>query len=105
MFFFFNILRNNMNILYYDRTKFSERIDVNKTRASKECHKFQINFNIFHLYIFNECHDLVVMCISLNFTILNIWGVDYCLIINGIIKSDAIDLLANVYLSEKRVVF
>ena len=70
--FFFNILRNNMNIQYYDRTKFSERIDVNKTKASKECHKFQINFNIFHLYIFNECHDLVVMCISLNFTILNI---------------------------------
>ena len=46
--------------------------DVNKTRASKVCHKFEINFNIFHPYVFNECHDLVMMSVSLNFTTLNI---------------------------------
>ena len=37
-----------------------------------------------------------------NIAILNIDGADYCCIINGISKSDAVNLLQNVNLNESR---
>ena len=43
-----------------------------------------------------------MLSISLsNIAMLNIWGVDYRCIINGISKSEATDLLQNVNLTEK----
>ena len=51
----------------------------------------------------NECHDVLMMSINFNaIAILNILGVDYHCIINGICKSDAVNLLQNVHLTEKR---
>ena len=83
-------------MLYYDRIDFSEGIDVNKTSESKECdiwyfldkrYKFQPDVS-------KVCHDLLMMSINLrDIAILNIHDVDYCCIINGISKSEAINLL------------
>ena len=83
-------------IEWYD---ISEGIDVNKTSASKEwdfCHywyflnkgfKFQPN-------VCNRWYDLLMMSINLrDIAILNIDVVDYCCIINGISKSEAINFM------------
>ena len=49
-----------------------------------------------------ECHDVLEMCINLNdIAILNIWGVDYRCIINGISKSDGVNVLQNTDMTEK----
>ena len=57
-------------MLYYDRIDVSERLDINKTSASKECDichywyflnkgfKFQSN-------VCNGCHDLLMMSMNL----------------------------------------
>ena len=91
-------------MLYYDRIDVSEGIDVNKASKSKECDiclywykgfKFQAN-------VCNGCHDLLMM--SMNFSdiaILNIKGADYCYIISRINKSEAINLMQNIDLTEK----
>ena len=48
---------------------------------------------------FNGCHDVLAMSMKLNnIVILNICGVDYCCIINGAIKIEAINFLRNAYL-------
>ena len=45
----------------------------------------------------NGCHDVLLMSIKLNdVAILNIGGVDYCCIINGISKIVAVNLLQNL---------
>ena len=44
-----------------------------------------------------RCHDILMMYIA----ILNIRCVDYCCIIKGITKSEAINLLQNIDLNEK----
>ena len=94
-------------MLYYDRIDISEGIDVNKTSALKEsniCHywyflnkgfKFQAN-------VCNGCHDLLMMSMNLSdIAILNIKGSDYCCIISGISKSEAINLMQNTDLTKK----
>ena len=44
----------------------------------------------------NGCPDVLMMSINLNgIAILNSRGVDYCCIINGISKSDAVNLMQN----------
>ena len=69
-------------MLYHDRIEVSERIDVNKTRASKEydiCHYWYfLNYNFtFQPNVCNRCHDLLMMSISLSdIAILNIKGSD-----------------------------
>ena len=74
-------------MLYYDRIEVSERIDVNKTRASKEydiCHYWYfLNYNFtFQTNVCNRCHDLLMMSISVSdIAILNIKGSDYYYII------------------------
>ena len=98
---------NNTKILYYDRIDVSERIDVNKTTESKECDiwyywyflnkgfKFQPN-------VCNRCHELLMMSMNLSdIAILNTKSVSYCCIISGIIKSEAINLLQNIDLTNK----
>ena len=50
----------------------------------------------------NGCQDVLMMSINLNdIAILSMLGVGYCCIINGIRKSEAVDLLQNVDLSGK----
>ena len=79
-------------MLYFDRTDVSEGINVNKTRASKEC-------DICHYwYVCNRCHDLLMMSMNLSdIAILNIKGSDYRCIISLISKSEAIDLMMMTY--------
>ena len=98
---------SNIKMLYYDRTDFSEGIDVNKTSASKQCDichywyflnrgfKFQTN-------VCNRYQDLLMMSINLSdITILNIKGSHYCCIISGISNSEAINLIHNIDLTKK----
>ena len=99
-----------MNILYYDRIDISEGINVNTTSESKECgichywyfldkgFKFQPN-------VYNGCCNVLMMSMNLsNIAILNMQGVDYCCIIDGISKSEAINLMQNIDLTEKSVI-
>ena len=85
-------------MLYYDRIEVSERIDVNKTRASKEydiCHYWYfLNYNFtFQPNVCNRCHDLLMMSISVSdIAILNIKGSDYYYIIR-LISKKALKLL------------
>ena len=52
----------------------------------------------------NGCHDVVTMSIRLNdIAILNIRGVDYHCIINGISRRGTVNLLQNADLNEKSV--
>ena len=76
-------------MLYYDRIDISEGngVNVNKTRASKECDIYHywyfLNYSFkFQLYIGNRCHDLLMMSINLiDIAILNIKNFDYFCII------------------------
>ena len=97
-------------MLYFDRTDLSEGTDVDvllKTSASKECVICHYQYFLdkcfeFRQDIFNECHNILMMCSNVNdIAILNICGVDYCCIINGVCKIDAINLLKNADLTKK----
>ena len=92
---------------YYDRLYVSKDTDVNKTSKSKEC-------NICHYWYFlskafkfqqsvcNGCYDVLMMSMSLsNIASLNNKIADYCFVIRGISKSEAINLLQNIYLTEE----
>ena len=86
-------------MLYYDRIEVSEGIQVNKTNESKEwdiCRYWYILNKGFKCKpnICNRCHALLMMPRNLSdIAILNIKGADYCRIINGISKSEAIKLM------------
>ena len=97
----------NVHMLDYDRINISEGNDINKTSTTKEC-------DISHYWYFldkglkiqpdicNGFHDALVMFVNLNDNaILNIQGVDYGCIFNGIIKSEAVNLLQKTNLKEK----
>ena len=96
-----------MKMLYYDRIDVSEVIDDNKTFASKECTICRYQFFLdkgfnFKLSVCNGCHDILMMSMNLNdIAISNIHGVNYRCIINGISKSEAVNLLQNTNLSKK----
>ena len=50
----------------------------------------------------NGCYDLLMMSMNLsNIAILNIKGVDYCCIISGVSKGEAINLMQNIDLTKK----
>ena len=52
--------------------------------------------------ICNGCHDSLMISMNLcDFSILNIKGSDYCCIICGICKNEAINLMENSDLTEK----
>ena len=84
-------------MLYYNRIDVSKRTDINKTSTSKQVHLSHCWYFLdkqfkFQWYIFNVCHD--VLMISINFidiAILNINSADYRCIIDGISKSDALN--------------
>ena len=95
-------------MLYYDRIDVSEGIDVNKTSASKECdichYWYFLNKGFkFQPYVCNRCFDLLMMSMNLRDTaILSIQGANYCCIISGISKNEAIHLMQNADLNEKK---
>ena len=84
-----------------------EGIDVNKISASKQCdichywHFLNKGFK-FQPIVCNRYHNLLLMSMNLSDNvILNIKGFNYCCIIIGISKSEAIKLLQNIDLTEK----
>ena len=94
-------------MIYYDRSNVFEGIDVNKTKASKEYNIYHYWYFLdkgfkFQSYLCDGCHNISVMSMNpSNIAILNIRGVDYCCIINGISKNEAVNLLQNADLNEK----
>ena len=94
-------------MLYYDRTDVSEQIDYNKTSASNDCNICQYCYFLdkgfkFQLHICNGCHNVLMISMNLSgFAILNINGVDYRCIINGISQSKAVNLLQKTDLNKK----
>ena len=94
-------------MLHTNRIDVSEGIDINKTSASKEsdiCHYlyFLNKGFMFQPYACKRCHYLFMMSMNLsNIAFLKIKNTDYCCIITGISKSEAIKLLQHVDLTEK----
>ena len=87
---FFMKIANALHTFFNDcRYKLCFGIDVNKTSESKE-------LNICHYWYFSTkclkgCYDLLIMSLNLrDIDILSIKGTDYCCIISGISKNDAI---------------
>ena len=95
-------------MLYFDRTDVSEGIDVNKTSESKECNICHYWYFLsrgfkFQLHICNRCHHLPMMSMILsNIAALNIACAEYWCIVNGTSKSEAINLMQNIDLTEKK---
>ena len=56
----------------------------------------------FQSYVCNRCHDLLMMSMNISHIyILNVKNADYCCIISGITKNEAIKLLKDIDLTEK----
>ena len=95
-------------MIYYDRIIFSEGVDVNNRSALKECNVchywYFLNYGYtFQPNVYNRCHDLLMMSLNLSdIAILNIKSSDYCCVIRLINKKEAINLLQNADLTEKK---
>ena len=95
-------------MLYFDRIDVSEGIDVHKASASKGCdichYWYFLNYSFtFQPNVCNRCPDLLMMSMNLsNIAILNIEGSDYRCIISLICKNEAINLMKNADLTEKK---
>ena len=82
-------------MIYCERTDFSEGIDVNRTRASKEfdvCHYlyfFNYSFKS-QANVYNRCHDLLMSVNLSDIAILNIKGSNYYCILSLISKNEAL---------------
>ena len=94
-------------MLCFYRIDVSEGTDVNKTSEPNECdichyrHFLNKGFK-FQPNVSNRYHDLLMM--SMNFSdiaSLNIKSADYCCIISGISRIEAIKLIQNFDLIEK----
>ena len=88
-------------MLRYQKIDGSDRIDVNKTSASKECgpcHYWffkDVGFK-FEEHVCNGCHDLLTMAHSLkNIAILNAKGATFRCLLMGISKNEALKRLNN----------
>ena len=88
-------------MLQYEKIDVSERIDVNKTSASKECELCHywffkdIGFK-FEEHVCNKCHDLLTIAYSLkDIAILNAKGNTYRCILMGISKNEGLKKLNN----------
>ena len=88
-------------MLQYEKIDVSERIDVNKTGASKECELCHywffkdIGFK-FEEHFCNKCHDLLTMAYSLkNIAILSAKGATFRCLLMGISKNEALKKLNN----------
>ena len=78
------------------------------TIESKECDICHYWYSLDNRFKFqpdvcNGCQDVLMMSMNYNdVAILNINYVDYCCVIIGISKSEAINLMQNINLKEKR---
>ena len=91
---------------YYGRTDVSERVNVNKTSASKECDVYHYWYSLncsfqFPPNLCNRCHDLLMSINLSDIAILNIEGSDYHHIISLISKNEAIKFMQNTDLTKK----
>ena len=96
-------------MLYYDEIDLSEENDVAKSNNSKEC-------IVCHYWLFNHgskfqdpacngCHDLTIMFPNFSdIAIATAKNVDFRCVIHNISKSDAIHLLKNSVLDDRRYI-
>ena len=96
-------------MLQYERIDILEGIDFDRTNNSVEfiiCHYWyfkDIGFK-YQPYVCNRCHDFSMIVQNLDdFVILKIKGVNYRCYIIGMNKEDAISLLNNSVLENKKV--
>ena len=95
-------------MLYCHRVDLSEGINVNKTSASKECdicyYWHFLNYSSkFEPNVCNRGHDLLMMSVNLsNIAVLIIKGSDYRCIISLNDKNEAINVMQNADLTEKK---
>ena len=95
-------------MLYFERIDVFEGIDFNHTSQSKEC-------NICHYWYFLDkgikfqpvvcsgCHQALMISINLShIAILNIDATDYLCILSEISKSEAINLMQNINLTQEK---
>ena len=94
-------------MIYFDKIDVSEGIEVNKTSKAKECDIFHYQYFLnkgfkFKSYVSNGCHNLLMMSMKLSdIAILNIKGSNYRCVISKISKSEVINLMQNINLTEK----
>ena len=94
-------------MLYFDRIDVSERRNLNKTSASKECdichYWYILNYSFkFQSNVCNKCYELLMMSMNLSdIAILNIKDSNYRCIISLISKNEAINLMQNADLTKK----
>ena len=88
-------------MLRHEKVGVSERIDVNKTGASKECELCHywffkdVGFK-FEEHVCNKSHDLLTMAYSLkNITILSAKGTTFRCLLMGISKNEGFKRLNN----------
>ena len=88
-------------MLRYEGIDVSERIDINKTSASKECELCHycffkdVGFK-FEEHVCNKCHDLLTMAHSLkNIAILSAKGAIFRCLLIGISKNRVLKRLNN----------
>ena len=88
-------------MLQYQKIDISEGIDINKTRASKECELCHywffkdIGFKL-EEHVCNKCHDLLKIAYSLkDIAILNAKGATFRCILMGISKNEGLKRLNN----------
>ena len=87
-------------MLYFDRIEVDDK-RMKRVRYLSLSAFFSKSFK-FKQNICNGCHDSLVISMNLcDFSILNIKGSDYCCIICGICKNEAINLMENSDLTEK----
>ena len=102
-----HFVRVSIKILSYKKNSVSERIDVNKTSASKECmlcHYWyfkDVGFK-FEPQVCNKCLDELMTAYELkNIAILNVKGVDFRCILCGISRDEAVNKLNTSVLEDK----
>ena len=95
-------------MLEYDRIDASKGIDINKTNASKECgicHYWYISNKgcKFEPYLCNGCHDLIQKAMNFkDVAIVSVKGSDYRIQFWYMSKDDAINVMKNSNLNEKK---
>ena len=97
-------------MLEYDRIDISEGFDINKTNASKECdichYWYSLSKNFcYEPYLCNGCHNLMQKATNFNdVAIAPVKGSDYRIHFWNMSKDDAISVMNNSNLNEKRQV-
>ena len=91
-------------MLYYELNFLKELMLIRQVNQKKTIFVIIVfldkGFN-FQPHVCNGCHDLLMSMNLCDIAKLNIKGADYCCIISGISKSEAIHLMQNIDLTEK----